>query len=179
MDAPNLFVSQLEVIDRIIHFVCRRYRLAPADVDDFNAIVKLKLIENDYALIRRFEGRSSFATFLTTVIQRLFFEYRMQQWGKWRPSAEARRMGETAIRLEQFLTRDGYSFDEACEKLINDEPAVSKSELERLFTRLPARSSKPTLISLEQEIRNDEIASRQDPSSSALEVLEQSERQDM
>jgi len=47
------------------------------------------------ALLAKFEGRSSLRTFLTVVIQRLFLDHRISAWGKWRPSAEARRGGST------------------------------------------------------------------------------------
>ena len=68
MSAEQLFLEQLPVIERAISFVCRRHNLRGADADDFASTVKLKLIDHDYAVIRSFQGRSSFATFITIVI---------------------------------------------------------------------------------------------------------------
>ena len=53
----------------------------------------LKLIEDDYRRLRRFEGRSSFATYLATVVQRLFLDFVIGKTGRWRPSVQARRLG--------------------------------------------------------------------------------------
>ena len=99
-----LFESELELIERVISFVSARHHLPGVEADDFGSHVKLKLIEDDYGILRKFEGRSSLRTFLTTVITRLFLDYRIAAWGKWRPSAEAKRAGEVAILLER-LTR--------------------------------------------------------------------------
>src|SRR5437868_15414339 len=107
-----LFESELAVIDRVTAFICARHHLSAADSDDFSSHVKLKLIEDNYAVLGSFEGRSSIRTFLTIVVERLFLDYRTSAWGKWRPSAAAKRGGATALLLEQLLTRDGYSFEE-------------------------------------------------------------------
>src|ERR1700743_405094 len=117
MSAEDLFITQLRRIDAVAVHVCRRNRVGPSDMEEFAAHVRLKLIEGDYAIIRKFKGESTFGTYITTVIARLFFQYRVQMWGKWRPSAEAKRLGQKGVLLEQLLTRDGYSFDEACQIL--------------------------------------------------------------
>src|SRR6185436_17582702 len=95
--SETLFLSRLDVIERVTAFVCSRQHLSPSDVDDFSSHVRLKLIEDNYGIIRKFEGRSSFRTYLTVVIQRMFLDYRISAWGKWRPSAEARRRGPVAL----------------------------------------------------------------------------------
>src|SRR5436190_23742802 len=117
MNAEELFLANLGLVDRIVAFVCRRNHYRDDEAEDLAGHVRLKLIENDYAILRKFEGRSSFSTYLTTVIQRLSFQYRVQMWGKWRPSAEAQRIGEAGITLERLMTRDGLTFHEALETL--------------------------------------------------------------
>src|SRR5207249_8611208 len=123
-DREAQFLSQLDLIESVIAFVCARQHLASADPDDFSSFVKLKFVENDYALLAKFEGRSSLRTFLTVVIQRLFLDHRISAWGKWRPSAEARRSGATAILLEQLMIRDGYRLEEACEMMRTNHGVV-------------------------------------------------------
>ncbi len=141
IDREALFLSQLDLIDRVVGFVCARHHLRAADADDFASHVKLKFVENDYAVLAKFEGRSSLRTFLTVVIQRLFLDYRIAAWGKWRPSAEAKRGGAVAVLLEQLLVRDGYSLDEACEMLqANHHVESTRGELGQLAARLPART---------------------------------------
>lgn len=147
MNAEELFVANLGLIDRIVVFVCRRNHYKEDEADDFAGHVKLKLIENEYAILRKFEGRSAFSTYLTTVIQRMSFQYRVQMWGKWRPSAEAQRMGEAGITLERLLSRDGYSLHEAIETLSSrKQPGYSRAELEAVYRRLPHRSPRPVLV---------------------------------
>ena len=53
MDARALLVENLDLIDRVIAFISRRQRLDPVESEELGSIVKLKLIENDYAKIGR------------------------------------------------------------------------------------------------------------------------------
>ena len=147
MNAETLFLENLALIDRVVAFVSRRNHYREDEAEDLEGYVRLRLIENDYAILRKFEGRSSFSTYLTTVIQRLAFQYRVQMWGKWRPSAEAQRLGDAGVTLERLLTRDGLTLHEAIETLTaRRDPAYSRKELEAVYARLPHRSAKPVLV---------------------------------
>ena len=112
-----LFLAKLPIIDAVVGQVCRRHHLTAAEGDDFASEVRLHIIERNYEPLRRFEGRSTLRTYLTVVVTRLFLDYRNRLWGKWRPSAEARRQGPQAILLERLVTRDGWTFDQALETL--------------------------------------------------------------
>src|SRR5438067_6487981 len=107
----SLFLSSLPVIDDVTALVCRRHRLSGAEAEDFASEVRLHFIARDSDVLRRFEGRSTLRTFLSVVIHRLFLDYRNRLWGKWRPSAEARRLGPTAILAERLVSRDGWTFE--------------------------------------------------------------------
>jgi len=147
MDPQELFLSNLDAIDRAIAFVCHRNHLTPQDSEEFGSEVKAWLIEANYAVIRKFEGRSAFSTYLTSVVMRMYFQWRIQMWGKWRPSAAAKRLGENAITLERLLIRDGYSYGEAVETLTRgSNPACSREELDALYVRLPRRLPRPVLV---------------------------------
>ena len=106
-------------------------------------MAKTRLIENDYEVFAKYQGRSTIKTYLTSVIQRIYLDFQVQRFGKWRPSAEARRLGTMALRLEQLPYRDGLSFDEACGVLRSD-PSVreTRDELDALRLRLPLRPSR-------------------------------------
>lgn len=137
----QLFLTHLTVIESVIAKTVARHRLPSIEAEDFAAEVRLKLLEDDCATLRQFKGASRLATFLTVVVGRLLLDYRNRAWGRWRPSAEAQRLGETAVLLERTVWRDGYSLREACEVLSAKQGlSESAAELEALFVRLPSRT---------------------------------------
>jgi RNA polymerase sigma factor for flagellar operon FliA len=140
MTREQQFLSELAVIERVIAWVSARRGLRGADADDFASVVKMRLVENDYEILSKFQGRSSLKTYLTAVINRLYLDFQVQRFGKWRSSAEAKRLGTTALRLECLMFRDGLSFDEACGVLLSD-PRVSETRdaLDAVCQRLPHR----------------------------------------
>src|SRR5262245_2971257 len=142
MTREQLFLSELAMIQRVIAWVCARRCLRGAEAEDFASTVKLRLIENDYEVLSRFQGRSSLKTYLTAVINRIYLDYQTQRFGKWRPSAQARRLGPVAQRLESLLYRDGLTIDEAIGVLQTDiRVAQSREALYELSLRLPLRRS--------------------------------------
>ena len=139
-DPRATFEGSLGDIDRIIGSAARRLALRPDERDDFKSWVHLRLIEDDYAVIRKFGGRSSLATFLTAVVQNLARDYRIKHWGRWRPSAAAEREGTAAVLLEIHLERDGRTLDEAIESLrSNHGVRMGRVELTELAGRLSRR----------------------------------------
>jgi RNA polymerase sigma factor for flagellar operon FliA len=135
-----LLERALPVVEDVLVFIRRRHRCTTEEAEEFAGFVRLKLIEDDYRVLRRFDQRSSLKTFLSVVLQRLFLDFRRQQWGVWRPSAEARRLGPTAVRLDTIVNRDGFSVDEAVQVLRSSEgEGVSEQYLRDLADRLPAR----------------------------------------
>ena len=120
MTREQQFLSELAVIEQVIGWVAGRRGLRGADADDFASVVKMRLVENDYEILGKFQGRSSLKTYLTAVINRLYLDFQVQRFGKWRSSAEARRLGTVALRLECLMFRDGLTFDEACGVLQSD-----------------------------------------------------------
>jgi RNA polymerase sigma factor (sigma-70 family) len=148
MTPEELYNAHIQAIERIARYVAHRNRMRPDETADFVQDVQVRLIDNDYSIIRKFQGRSSFTTYLTTVIGHLYHQYRIERWGKWRPSAEAKRLGDKAVTLERLITREGYSFDEAVKVLTT--PGGSQytvAELEAIYMRLPARNPRPMEVS--------------------------------
>jgi RNA polymerase sigma factor for flagellar operon FliA len=142
-DYEPLLASHLGAVERVVAFVCRRNRLSADDADEFGGVVRLKLVEDNYAMLRAFEGRSSLQTYLTVVIQRLYLDFRISQWGKWRPSAEARRLGPTAVLFERLTTRDGLTAGEARMVMrANHGVTETDAELDAIAARLPHRTKR-------------------------------------
>ena len=136
----ELLTAKLPLIERAVAFACRRNRLDPNEAEEFAAIVNLKLVENDYAILRSYEARSGFATFISVVVQRMALDYRIHLWGKWHTTAEAKRLGPLAIELERLLHRDGRTLDEALVILAPNHAEVTRQSLAALADRLPQRT---------------------------------------
>jgi RNA polymerase sigma factor for flagellar operon FliA len=134
------FVQNLALIERVAESVARRQGLTGDDAADLSSWIKLKLVESDYEVFRKFRGESSISTYLTVVIATLARDYRVQRWGRWRPSAAARRKGAVALRLEALVHRQGYDLRQAGELLRTaGETQLSDHELAKLLAQLPAR----------------------------------------
>ncbi len=146
MNPEEIYLQNLRTIERIAAFVARRHHLETSEAEEFVQEVRVRLLDDDYAVIRKFEGRSSFSTYLTTVIGRLFTQWRVEQWGKWRPSAEAKRLGDKAITLERLLSRDGFTLSEAVRVLTTGSSPYTISELEAIYLRLPPRNPRPVVV---------------------------------
>ena len=139
-EAEELFLDHLAVIERAIKFAARKSRFPPPDAEDFESWAKLRLITDDYAIVRKFRGKSEFPAFIGVVIQRLAGDYRDHIWRKYRDSTIARRLGDTAIEFERLVRRDGYSIEEAIAHLReNRGVSESSAELRALATQLDLR----------------------------------------
>ncbi|HEV7764214.1 MAG TPA: sigma-70 family RNA polymerase sigma factor [Thermoanaerobaculia bacterium] len=148
MNPEETYLKHLRTIERIAASVARRYYLDASEAEEFVQVVRVRLLEDNYAILRKFEGRSELSTFLTTVIGRLFQQWRVEHWGKWRNSAEAKRLGKTAIILERLISRDGYTFDEAVRHLTTPGGSpYTLAELEAIYQRLPDRMPRPMIVS--------------------------------
>ena len=131
--------SDLVLLGEVIRAVVRRGRLLPPDAEDFSQSVQLRFLETGYDAFARFDGRSSLRTYLTTVVWRLLLDWRTAAYGKWRPSAAARRLGPQAVRLDRLLNRDGLTVDEAIQVAALAPEALPDHVLRLMAERLPRR----------------------------------------
>lgn len=138
----DLYSTHADAIEGVIAAVCRRHRLPPDRADDLASQIRLKLVDNDFAVLRQFQGRSSIRTYLITVAERVLLDWRTREWGKWRPCQEARRLGALAIDLDRLLSRDGVPFDEAAETLLTQGRAKSRAEIDEIRPKLAARTGR-------------------------------------
>ena len=109
----DLFLGHQKLIEEVIAHCCRRSHFKREEAEDFGSLVKIKFLEDDCAILREYQGKSSIRTYLTVVIKRLLMDYQDHLWGKWRYSAEAERLGPVAMRLERLLQREDVPLDEA------------------------------------------------------------------
>jgi RNA polymerase sigma factor (sigma-70 family) len=136
-----LFLESLPTIDRLIAAQMRRHRAIAAEAEDYGAWAKARLIADDYAVLRKFNGRSAISTYLSVVLANMLRDYRNLRWGRWRPSAAALRFGPVGIRLEELLYRDRRPLREAVQLLRERDASLTDSALARMAAALPARSA--------------------------------------
>jgi RNA polymerase sigma factor (sigma-70 family) len=139
--AEALFLEHLEWINRAASIACARQNVRGDEAEDFTSWVRMKLMEDDYAVLRKFRGESAVKTYLASVVARSFFDYARTHRGEWRSSAAAERIGEAAKDLERLVYRDGYTLQQAGEKLRTaGRTTLSDAQLARLLEQLPRRT---------------------------------------
>jgi RNA polymerase sigma factor (sigma-70 family) len=136
----RLLLKHLDEIDQLVRTWGRRRRLSPAEQEDFAGFVRLRLIDDDYAVLRKFQERSTLWTYLSSVIGRLSLDYCAEQWGRWRPSAVADRLGPEAVALERLVTRDGHPLDEAIAIVRAGSPSLAEAQLRAIWAQLPEKA---------------------------------------
>ena len=140
MNYQRLLIDHLDLIDQIVRTTGRRRHLSATEREDFASLVKLRLVEDDYAILRKFQQRSSLWTYLVAVIERLSLDFCTEKWGRWRPSAMAERLGPIAVVFERLVTRDLHTVEEAMEILrTHHEVGLTYAELRNIWSQLPVR----------------------------------------
>jgi RNA polymerase sigma factor (sigma-70 family) len=141
VNAHEVFAAHQDFIERALKVVCARQRLPGPDAEDFCSAFRVRLMEGDCAVFTKFQGRSSVQTYLVSVVMHFFQDWRNARWGKWRPSAEARRLGPIAIELETLCVRDEVGFENACEMLCARHQ-LTRADVETIAGRLPPRQKR-------------------------------------
>ena len=138
-----LLTEQHEVVVDAVRFVAARHHLPRDMADELRGRVMLHLATTDYAVLRAWRRECSLHTYLVTVITRVFLDYRNQEWGKAKPPALARRLGDVALNLWRLTHRKRLTFDEAVQTL-HAEHGVgeTRDELWEIYARLPVASGR-------------------------------------
>jgi RNA polymerase sigma factor (sigma-70 family) len=140
VDYQRLLLDHLDLIHQIVRSSGRRRHLAADELEDLTSFVRFRLVDDDYAILRKFQGRSSLWTYLAAVIERLSLDFCAERWGRWRPSAMAERLGPGAVTLERLVTRDQHTVEEALQILrTNHGVGQTDAELRALWDQIPSR----------------------------------------
>jgi len=140
-DMEAVFLEHLDLVERVADYTGRRAGFPRQDVEDFVSTVKVKLIDDDYAVLRRHRGESAITTYLTTVVHNLFKDFCDHKLGKFRPSAVAKRMGPVALALERLLVRDQHDLETAVAILRSQhETDATDEDLWKIAAQLPVRN---------------------------------------
>lgn len=153
----ELLLANLGLVREQVALLSARHRLAADQQEELESYVRLRLVENDFAILRKFEHRCSLRTYLAVVVPRLFRDHCNQEWGKWRSSAQARRLGPSARAVEELLHRDGLSIEEAQRALEQRGITLPKKEIEALAEALPPRArTRPAVLSAGESVPDQE-----------------------
>ena len=123
----NDFVDRfLSLIYHVIGYTAhlRSVRLAPEDVEDIAAEVLLKIVANNFKVLREFRGEASLATYLTVVARRIC----IQELVRRQNVKDAIKRGES--RLPEVEPDDAPAAVKGMERL---------EEVEKLLRRLSGR----------------------------------------
>jgi RNA polymerase sigma-70 factor (ECF subfamily) len=129
--AWNDFVDRfLGLIYHVIHHTShlRSTPLTPEDVEDLAAEVLVQVVANDYAVLRRFRGQSSLATYLTVIARRVCVAELMK------------RLAAREVQPRSDGVRAGNSEPEETPKA--QVGLEMLEEVAKLLSRLPARERK-------------------------------------
>ena len=158
-DGGQLFLSYSPIIDSVVANLCRHHHLRISEAEDFTSFVRLALLQRDSDVLRQHTGSGSAVAFLRVVIGRLLYDFRCEQWGRWRPSAAARRCGAVAVLLERLLIRDRLTLEEAVETVCaNHGVREDREELWRLGVTLTPRQvrSRPVPEEAARDVASDD-----------------------
>lgn len=147
--SKDLLLAHLSTIEKIARAQCRRRNLPESEGDEFVSWLIMKLVENRYAVIRKFSGRGHFVGYLRRVITNALRDYCDHCWGKWRPSVVARQHQKSAVTLlERLYCRDRIPLRQAIALVLSrHSPGVTEQELWQVAATLPdhpPRRSVPT-----------------------------------
>lgn len=144
MDAAGYLEDHLSHVEAAIRAICIRHSIYGDEAEEFASTIKLKLIEDDYKRLRDFRGNSNLKTYLYAIINRLFIDELRSRKGRWRLSADAKRLGPAAEKLEELICRDNNSFDEACYTLLSipSYSSYSRDELYEIYLKLPKKKNR-------------------------------------
>ncbi len=127
--------------------VAKRAGLLPQEVEDFVAGVRLKLIEDDYAVLRKHRGQSSMSTYLITVVHNAFKDHCDQRFGKYRPSAKAKALGPCGRALERALIVEQLDLESAVQRLVGRaDLETTEAELLSIADQLPPAKVKRRFV---------------------------------
>ncbi len=149
----------------VIHVInhtaqCRSILLSPADREDLAAEVMVAIVQDDYAVLRRFRGKSSLATYLTVVARRVVVRQLIENRSSTPLSAVAEDSVATDSEVEQRITNQ-EEVERLLKRLDGPEENVMRmyhlegktyQEISRT-TGMPTNSVGPMLTRLRTRLR--------------------------
>lgn len=133
-DYALLLLNHLSDLRRFVQRSCRTRALGH-EVEDVISALCVKLLEADGAVIRAHQGRGPFKAYLARIVDRFVLDYQNREWGKWRPSVHALRLGPAGVLLDQLMSRDQLPTHIAV-SIVSRRLNVSEADLTRMAAAL-------------------------------------------
>lgn len=136
MTLEELYHQSLEVLPSILRALGRERRLSPEEVEDLRSDIEVKLLEDDYRVLRRWDSRSSLKVYLKIVVYNTWHDWLRGEKGKVRVSAAAKRLGPPAPLLEELLGRERLTLEEAYQLIKPRFPGLSRGEVDEIAAQI-------------------------------------------
>jgi RNA polymerase sigma factor (sigma-70 family) len=169
MTLEELFHQSLEALPPILRVLGREKRLSREEVEDLGSDIQVKLLEDDYRVLRRWDGRSSLKVYLGVVVYNIWRDRVRGEKGRVHVSEAAKRLGPPAPELEVLLGQQGLTFDQAYQVIKPRFPGLSRSDAEKIVAQINPRPGR-------QFEGEGVVALQPDPEPTADECLELREK---
>jgi len=136
MTPEELFHQSLEALPAILRGLGQVKRLSSEELEDLQSDILVKLLEDDYRVLRRWGSCSSLKAYLGTVVYNIWHDRVRGEKGKVRVSAAAMRLGPPAPELEVLLGREGLTLDQAYEMIKPRFPGLSRDEARKIADQI-------------------------------------------
>lgn len=167
-ELEELYLQSYEALQPILRVLGREKRLSREEVEDLGSDIQLKLLEDDYRVLRQWDGRSSLKGYLGTVVSNIWRDRVRGEIGRVRVSAAAKQLGPPAPELEVLLGLEGLTLEEAYQMIKPDFPDLSFSEAEKIAAKINPRGGR--------RFENEDVVARlPDPEPTGDKLLEQQE----
>lgn len=87
VDAERLFIDNFALLDYLIRGFARHHGLSASAADELVGAVRLTLVADDYAVLRRYQGRCSLRTYFLVLAERQLRAIRRTARGRTAPTS--------------------------------------------------------------------------------------------
>ncbi len=155
--------------------LCERRFGKTVDAEVASQYVLEKLSADDWQLCRKFSGRSLPQTYLYTLCSNLVEEHARKQYGRTRPPAWLKQLGDTWLTLWKLICLERQPVPTAIERLAGRDESLRDTDglldmVRTIKARLPWCGQQTGTTSLEDQPQ-DEVHAASEASDSSLESL--------
>lgn len=154
--ALHVDTSLWPTVRALVARAATRRRVPPQDHDDIASGVWMRLTQDNARAFRQFRGDGPVRAYLAVIVEREILDWQSANWGRWRPTREAKRLGPAAVSFERLVHRDRLSASDARATLAAQNLCPPALTCDRLSSRRPqALRRRVPLTDVEPRSAND------------------------